>query len=123
MVAKFRVFVAGVNNVNPNKQSGRAEQNLAAPHQNFLVNNNNFHSTTFTMAKRQLYDTPHRSRVQGTHYFLVAEGIEHDERDILELSFVIQRSGYRMIEPSGPFTNLRQLRRFRDPRPNEKGDK
>lgn len=39
------------------------------------------------MAKRQqyeLYDTPHRSKVQDAHKFLVAKGIEHDERDIFE---------------------------------------
>ncbi len=36
------------------------------------------------MAKREQYDTPHRSRVQGAHEFLVAKEIEHDERDIFE---------------------------------------
>lgn len=36
------------------------------------------------MAKRQQYDTPHRFRVQGAHEYLVAKGIEHDERDIFE---------------------------------------
>ena len=54
------------------------------------------------MAKRQQYDTPHRSRVQGAHEFLVAKGIEHDERDIFEFFSVTQRSGYRMIEPGAP---------------------
>ncbi len=54
------------------------------------------------MAKRQLYDTPHRSRVQGAHEFLVAKGIQHGEHDIFEFFFVTQRSGYRMIEPGAP---------------------
>ena len=30
------------------------------------------------------YSTPHRFRVQGAHEFLVAKGIEYDERDIFE---------------------------------------
>ena len=65
-------------------RAGGPHQNLAAPQQKNVVNNNNSHSTTFIMAKRQQYDTPHRSRVQGAHAFLVAKGIEHDERDIFE---------------------------------------
>ncbi len=80
-------------------EGGRPHQNLAATQQKILVNNNNSYSTTFTMAKRQLYDTPQRSRVQGAHEFLAAKGIEHDECDIFEFFFVTQQSWYRMIEP------------------------
>ena len=68
----------------------------------------NPNSTEFIMAKRQQYDTPHRSRVQGAHAFLVAKGIEHDERDIFEFFSVTQRSGYGMIElgaPSSTYAN------------------
>ncbi len=54
------------------------------------------------MAKRQQYDTPHRSRVQSAHEFLVAKEIEHDERNIFEFLSVTQRSGYPMIEPGAP---------------------
>ena len=77
-------------------------QNLAAPNEKKIVNSDNPHSSTFIMAKKQQYDTPHRSKVQGLHEFLVAKGIEHDERDIFEFFSVTQRSGYRMIEPGTP---------------------
>lgn len=58
------------------------------------------------MAKRQLYDIPHRSRVQGALEFLVAKWIEHDERDIFEF-FSVTTIWVSHDRNWGSFTNLR----------------
>ena len=55
--------------------------------------------TTPKKVEKQHYDTPHRSRVQGVHAYLVAKEIPHDEREIFEFFNVKPRAGYRMLEP------------------------
>lgn len=50
-------------------------------------------------AEKQHYDTPHRSRLQGVHAFLVAKEIPHDEREIFEIFNIKPGAGNHMIEP------------------------
>ncbi len=65
------------------------------------------------MAKKQLYNTLNKSRVQTAHEFFVAKEIEHDECEIFKFFSVIQQSKYQMIEPwvfSRPYTNSSTLK-------------
>lgn len=52
--------------------------------------------------RKQHYDTPRKSRVQGAHEFMLAKGIPHDPRDVFDHFEVKERAGYNMIKPGAP---------------------
>lgn len=71
------------------------------------------------MAKKQLYDILHMSKVQDANEFLDTKRIEFDGQIIFEFFSIIQSSGYCMIE-QGSFTILQRLGRLRDLQPRKK---
>ncbi len=46
------------------------------------------------------YDTPQKSRVQGAHEYMLANGIPHDSHNVFEHLLMKERAGYNMIQPS-----------------------